>query len=108
MTLEILRNFIQSSNINFLYGSGVSRPYLSTLGNIEKWLTKLAQDYKKPYKEVIEASLYKAYCEGVILKNQNFSPDDDNFLKTKFAYEDFFSICNELMNKRNSQLLKKL
>lgn len=107
MTLEILRNFIQSSNINFLYGSGVSRPYLSTLGNIEKWLTKLAQDYKKPYKEVIEASLYRAYCEGVILKNQNFSLDDDNFSETKSAYEDFFSICNELMNKRNSQLLNK-
>ena len=107
MTLEILRNFIQSSNINFLYGSGVSRPYLSTLGNIEKWLTKLAQDYKKPYKEVIEASLYRAYCEGVILKNQNFSLDDNNFSETKSAYEDFFSICNELMNKRNSQLLNK-
>ena len=28
MTLDILRNFIQSSHINFLYGSGVSRPYL--------------------------------------------------------------------------------
>lgn len=38
MTLEILRNFIQSSNLNILYGSGISRPYLSTLGNIEKWL----------------------------------------------------------------------
>ena len=56
MTLEILRNFIQSSNINFLYGSGISRPYLSTLGNIEKWLTKLAEDNsKEPYKEVIKA-----------------------------------------------------
>lgn len=69
MTLEILRNFIQSSNINILYGSGISRPYLSTLGNIEKWLTKLAEDNsKEPYKEVIKASLYKAYCDGVILK----------------------------------------
>lgn len=106
MTLEILRNFIQSSNINFLYGSGISRPYLSTLGNIEKWLTKLAEDNsKEPYKEVIKASLYKAYCDGVILKNQYFSSIDANFLETKSAYVDFFSICNELMNKRNSQLL---
>lgn len=47
MTLDILRNFIQSSNINFLYGSGISRPYLSTLGNIEKWLTKVAEDDSK-------------------------------------------------------------
>lgn len=73
MTLDILRNFIQSSNINFLYGSGISRPYLSTLGNIEKWLTKVAEDdSKETYKEVIKASLYKAYCEEVILKNQFF------------------------------------
>lgn len=108
MTLEILRNFIQSSNINFLYGSGISRPYLSTLGNIEKWLTKLAEDNSKElYKEVIKASLYKAYCDGVILKNQYFSSIDADFLETKSAYADFFSICNELMNKRNSQLLSK-
>ena len=108
MTLEILRNIIQSSNINFLYGSGISRPYLSTLGNIEKWLTKLAEDdSKETYKEVIKASLYKAYCDGVILKNQYFSSFDANFLETKSAYADFFSICNELMNKRNAPLLNK-
>lgn len=55
MTLEILRNFIQSSNLNILYGSGISRPYLSTLGNIEKWLTKLAEDsgYYREYGDCI-------------------------------------------------------
>lgn len=109
MTLEILRNFIQSSNMNFLYGSGISRPYLATLGNIEKWLTMLAEDASgEPYKEVIEASLYKAYCDGVILKNSSLSySTNKDFLETKSAYADFFSICNELMNKRNSQLLSK-
>ena len=108
MTLEILRNFIQSSNINFLYGSGISRPYLSTLGVIEDWLTQLAKnDSKEPYREVMKASLYKAYCDGVILKNKHFSSLDKNFLETKTAYADFFSICNELMNKRNLQLLSK-
>lgn len=108
LTIEILRNFIQSSNINFLYGSGISRPYLSTLGNIEKWLTKLAEDDSKDsYKEVIKASLYKAYCDGVILKNQYYPSLDNKFLETKSAYADFFSISNELMNKRNAQLLNK-
>ncbi|HAH76546.1 SIR2 family protein [Leyella stercorea] len=107
MTLDILRNFIQSSNINFLYGSGISRPYLSTLGNIEKWLNKVAEDDgKETYKDVIKASLYKAYCDGVILKNHYFYHDKD-FLETKSAYTDFFSVCNELMNKRNAQLLNK-
>ena len=105
MTLDILRNFIQSSNINFLYGSGISRPYLSTLGNIEKWLTKVAEgDGKETYKDVIKASLYKAYCDGVILKNHYFYHDKD-FLETKSAYTDFFIVCYELMNKRNAQLL---
>lgn len=109
MTLDVLRNFIQSSHINFLYGSGISRPYLATLGKIEKWLTMLAEDASgEPYKEVIEASLYKAYCEGVILKNSSLSySTNKDFLETKSAYADFFSICNELMNKRNSQLLSK-
>lgn len=109
MTLDVLRNFIQSSHINFLYGSGISRPYLVTLGNIEKWLTMLAEDASgEPYKEVIEASLYKAYCDGVILKNSSLSySTNKDFLETKSAYADFFSICNELMNKRNSQLLSK-
>lgn len=107
MTLDILRNFIQSSNINFLYGSGISRPYLSTLGNIEKWLNKVAEDDgKETYKDVIKASLYKAYCDVVILKNHYFYHDKD-FLETKSAYTDFFSVCNELMNKRNAQLLNK-
>ena len=74
MTLDVLRNFIQSSHINFLYGSGVSRPYLATLGNIEKWLTKLIEDdSNEPYKEVMKASLFKAYCDGVILKNSSFA-----------------------------------
>lgn len=109
MTLDILRNFIQSSHINFLYGSGVSRPYLETLGNIETWLTALAEDASdESYKEVIEASLYKAYCDGVILKNQYLSfASDEKLLETKSAYAEFFGICNELMNKRNSQLLSK-
>lgn len=109
MTLDILRNFIQSSHINFLYGSGVSRPYLETLGNIETWLTALAEDVSdESYKEVIEASLYKAYCDGVILKNRYLSfASDEQLLETKSAYSEFFSICNELMNKRNSQLLSK-
>lgn len=108
MTLDVLRNFIQSSHINFLYGSGVSRPYLATLGNIEKWLTKLIEDdSNEPYKEVMKASLFKAYCDGVILKNYQFPSNDSSYVETKEAYRIFLLVCNELMNKRSSQLLNK-
>ncbi len=108
MTLDVLRNFIQSSNINFLYGSGISSPYLATLGHIETWLTKLVTiPDDEDYKQVMEASLYKAYCNGVILKNKSFNPFDMDLEVTEEAYSNFFLICNELMNKRNSQILNK-
>lgn len=40
MKLNKLKNIVQSAHINFLFGSGLSRPYLNTLGNIETWLTE--------------------------------------------------------------------
>lgn len=108
MTIDVLKKYIQSSHINFLYGSGLSRPYLATLGNIEIWLTKLSEDLSnQTYRKVMEASLYKAYSDGVILRNLFFSSYDSNLLETKNAYLAFFLACNELMNKRNSQLLNK-
>lgn len=108
MTIDVLKKYIQSSHINFLYGSGLSRPYLATLGNIEKWLTKLAESSgDQTCKQVFEASLYKAYCDGVILKNDFPFHNDSDLLETKNAYTNFFLVCNELMNKRNSQLLNK-
>ena len=108
MTIDVLKKYIQSSHINFLYGSGLSRPYLATLGNIEIWLTKLSGDLSnQTYRKVMEASLYKAYCDGVILRNLFFNSYDSNLLETKNAYLAFFLACNELMNKRNSQLLNK-
>lgn len=41
MNIKELTYYIQSANINFLIGSGASRPYLATLGSIEKLLTRL-------------------------------------------------------------------
>lgn len=56
---------------------------------------------------MIKASLYKAYCDGVIVKNL-YLPSSDNLLRqTTDTYKKFLLICNELMNKRNSQLLNK-
>ena len=44
MNIKELTYYIQSANINFLIGSGASRPYLATLGSIEKLLTRLNDD----------------------------------------------------------------
>ena len=49
---------IQDSNINFLFGSGMSAGYLGILGNIEQLLTDLDknEDIKKEKKNFIRAS----------------------------------------------------
>lgn len=108
MKIEELKYIIQSAHINFLYGSGVSRPYLSTLGNIEEYLTLLEKNWKDDdaYK-VVKASLYKTYCDEVICPNYSFPRNDVNFIRTHEAYNDFFHIWNDIINKRSSLLLEK-
>ena len=39
-----IKDAMQSCNMNFLMGSGLSKPYLITLGNIEILLQALSQD----------------------------------------------------------------
>lgn len=109
MLIEELKYIIQSAHINFLYGSGVSRPFLITLGNIEEYLTRLEKDgtLKLDTKKILKASIYKAYSEGVIIPNYVFPNANVDFEKTTRAYDDFFHIWNDLINKRSSLLLDK-
>ena len=109
MKIEELKYIIQSAHINFLYGSGVSRPFLPTLGNIEEYLTRLDKENVKDNDiyNIVRASIYKAYSDGVICPNYNFPYDDPKFIETQKAYADFFNIWNDIINKRNSLLLEK-
>ncbi len=78
---EKLKNYIQSANINFLIGSGLSMPYLSTLCNIESWLTQL-YEAKLGDKEtsIIEASLYRVYFNDVIRPNHQRHIESDELI----------------------------
>ena len=112
MLIQELRYIIQSAHINFLYGSGLSLPYLSTLGNIETYLTRLNNDFNhhvisEDQFDIVRSSLYKAYCEEVIIPNFNFPHNDPKFVATSSAYMDFFRIWNDLINKRSTMLLDK-
>jgi len=109
MQIETLKYYIQSANINFLYGSGLSRPFLSTLGDIEKWLTELNErryrDSEKVKYAIVEASILKQYFETVM--QPNLSPAGVNYETTKGEYQRFLSTWNDLINKRNSRLVGK-
>lgn len=73
MKLDTLKDYIQSANINFLIGSGLSRPYLSTLGNIENVLAALNinTSIDERMKNIIAASVYKKYFEEVMQPNHS-------------------------------------
>lgn len=112
VNLNNLCNAVQSCHVNFLFGSGCSRPYLGTLGNIEKWLTELVNleegNYLLPYSDKIEASLLSAYI------NCAMSPcialerlSNDNFDITLKDYISFYTTWNSILASRANTLIGK-
>lgn len=65
--LPRISEIFASANINFLVGSGISKPFIPTLGNIEKDINRAIKDDKK--EDQVEG--YKTYFENVMLPNKN-------------------------------------
>lgn len=109
MLIETIKYYIQSANVNILYGSGLSRPYLAVLGDIERWLTELNEkrsiDGNQTKYSIVEASILKQYYETVIEPNLN--PKGSDYEKTIKEYRQFLLTLNELINKRSNRLVGK-
>lgn len=97
---------IQSCNLNFLIGSGLSTPFLPMLNDIE---TKLSKE--KDVDKRIE--IYKEYCSGVMLPNIDIIKDtipstkNKDFKETSDYYKDFFRLISQILLKRKSTILSK-
>jgi len=103
-----IKDTIQDCNINFLLGSGLSSPYLKTLGQIEAMLTDLegtalAEDKKK----LIRASLYRNYFDGVISKNLQILNEDADSKPVLQNYHNFLRTWNSILLRRKSTILSK-
>lgn len=107
---------IQDSNINFLFGSGMSAGYLEILGNIENLLTELDKEIfaDQKQKDLIRASILYKYFEGVIEKNINIldysSLESEVILSIQWtldSYRNFFKTINQLILLRRNKLLSK-
>ena len=103
---------IQDSNINFLFGSGMSAGYLEILGNIENLLTELDKKVfdDEKQKALIRASILNKYFEGVIEKNTNILDEistDPKLASTLNSYKTFFKTLNQLILLRRNKLLSK-
>jgi len=104
-----LKDTIQDCNINFLLGSGLSCPYLTTLGNLEALLTDLETRVldSDPGKKIIRVSLYKRYFDEVISKNIPILEPDVAAAPVLRQYTSFLNYMNSILLKRKVTLLSK-
>lgn len=110
MTLDKLKNIIQSSHINFLFGAGLSLPYLKALGNIETWLTECAAIENERVRQIVEDNLKINYVEGVMkpcLDAISMDKKPKELEGVENAYRDFLRIWNHIISRRGSSLLSK-
>jgi hypothetical protein len=105
---ERIKYIIQDCNLNFLVGSGLSSPYLRTLGDIETLLTEVAEKESLGEKaRIIRASLYKKYFDGAIVKNLNMLEGDEPSKTILATYCSFLTLINSILLKRKSTILSK-
>lgn len=103
-----IKKIIESSHLNFLIGSGTSKPFLGTLGEIEKLLTDLATKKDNDKKIVVDASIKKHYYDVAIKGNKGIlNGTSAKLIATKENYNDFIEAINTILIKRKSNLISK-
>lgn len=104
--IKELSEVMQSSNLNFLLGAGISLPFLPILGNIEKDLNEAKNESEREVQ-------FKKYLTQVILPNirllkKTLSPEEnEKYEKTSEAYKTFFHALTEVLLKRKNTILSK-
>jgi hypothetical protein len=106
--LERLKDVIQDCNLNFLLGSGLSMPYIRTLGNIETLLTAVEKSALSPTEvQIIRCSLYKLYFDEVMHRNRLILANDADAVPVQSAYSSLLRTLNAILLRRKSSLLGK-
>lgn len=109
--IDYHKNIIQSSNVNFLIGSGLSRPFLPTLGNIEQNIEAIEQHkgIDARVKKYVVASLLYYYFINVMYPNKCILSEcgAEARVKTFQNYLDFLSTLNVLIRRRYSTIVNK-
>jgi hypothetical protein len=107
--ITTIKDTLQDCNLNFLLGSGLSRPFLPTLGSIELLLTELAaRDGMSPNQAtLIRASLYKKYFDGVIRPNVKLLASDAAAASVWRNYNVFLRTLNTVLLRRKTTIIGK-
>lgn len=108
MNIDKLKNIIQSSHVNFLFGSGLSCPYLKTLTSIETWLTEANKIIDEKVRLLVQDNLFIKYVEDVMKPCiQEYRTSGDDLFLVQESYDEFLSNWNYIMSRRSSNLLNK-
>lgn len=99
-----LKEIIQSGHINLLIGSGCSRPYLSTLGDIEKKMNDEAT------REAAQKEYYQLIRKSKAVVSEDRETDEDEKVRlstTKQQYDDFVQFWTEALFRRSLSIINK-
>lgn len=107
--IEELRDIVQDAHLNFLLGAGASAELFDPLGDIENWLTYLAQVEGHPTSTLnrVRASVYAYFFEGVIEPNCNVIDETAEADAVLDTYRGFLRTLNTLLVRRRSSILDK-
>src|SRR5690554_5422133 len=97
-----LKKVIESSHINFLIGSGASRPFLDTLGGLEANITALrGSKLNQEQLDLLESSIFVEYLKNCLFGNLFFDKEDiTNYVKSCAEKED--GKADEFIEVKNS------
>jgi hypothetical protein len=108
MSYPRIKDTIQDCNLNFLIGSGLSAPYLRTLGNIETLITDLeSANATGLEKDVVRISLYKHFFESALSGNMGILRKESGAADVLRSYQTFLSELNNILLRRKSTILSK-
>ncbi|MCA0445160.1 MAG: SIR2 family protein [Bacteroidetes bacterium] len=110
MDYQEIKRIIESCHLNFLVGSGASKPFFSTLNQIESVLTELnSMSFKEiENKTIIEASVKNYYFQKCIRGNLSIQHGTGSDYETAFNnYMTFVSSLYTILTKRRSNLVSK-
>src|SRR5690606_9150303 len=107
--ITTIKDTLQDCNLNFLIGSGLSRPFLPTLGTLELLLTDLArrEDISADLSNLIRASLYKTYFDAVICRNLQILASAPETTSVQEHYVTFLRIINSVLLRRKTTIIGK-
>nr|WP_068890977.1 SIR2 family protein [Pedobacter panaciterrae] len=115
MDHDKFKKIIESCHLNFLIGSGASRNYFATLGNVEDLLTELAKKPVGKEKNILETSIKKDYFDKAISGNLYINniagikdaAVADELKNTKTNYQDFLVALNIILLRRRSNIISR-